>query len=165
MRTDPRIRHALNCLATTAALAVTLGAEGSGCSSSSSSGTSDKGVTYSGNVLLGRYTQRISEPYVTSGRITGYADAVCRAAVLRHELTVILNKRTASGTWAEQNRAAYQAAPGINVTKKATVTIGCVPGFYRTRLTASVDMLSDKNGGDSGQAHTSGVAVNKEQRT
>ncbi|MEU1073635.1 MULTISPECIES: hypothetical protein [unclassified Streptomyces] len=164
MPTVPRIRRVLACLAAAVALTVTLAAEDSGCSSSSS-GTSDKGVTYSGNVLLGRCSQRISEPYVTGGRITGYADAVCRAAVLRHELTVIVDKRTINGSWAEQRRAAYRATAGINVTKKATVAIGCVPGFYRTRITASVEMLSDKNGGDSGQAHTSGVAVNKEQCT
>ncbi|WP_327358087.1 hypothetical protein [Streptomyces sp. NBC_01304] len=153
-----RARKALQLVAIPALTLALLGAEG-GCGSEES--TPD-GVTIRGNVLLGRCSHRISAPYVDQqdGKIRGYADVKCREAVIRHTMTIGIQRRNANGAWIQQGNMTYPNAPALNALKKGTVGIACVPGVYRTTLKAFAQLVKEPDGkGDSGESESPSVTV------
>ncbi|NBE51987.1 hypothetical protein [Streptomyces boluensis] len=115
----------------------------------------------SGNVIGGRCTFRSGEPYVDGGSIWAWADSTCRKAVVRHSLTVILERKEGT-SWVQKNRVSNHLAPALGKTKEVKAPTLCVPGEYRAKVEISVETVKDPGGPDSGSMDSSIVDVYKE---
>ncbi|MFI5987649.1 hypothetical protein ACIBEA_43175 [Streptomyces sp. NPDC051555] len=140
------------------AILVTTGAEEAGCAP-----PADDKVTTTGDRGGKACLHTISAPYVNRGRVRGEAVATCFEAVLRHNLTVTLEKKGPGG-WTEIQRVTNDKAPGKGSPKRVEVAAGCEPGAYRTRYYATVEALKEPDGqADKGGAFSPTTVVMKEQ--
>lgn len=120
---------------------ITAGAVSSGCAPP----TDDNRPKVEGSVIGGRCTQRLTAyPYILTGQIKAYADAICREAVKEHSLTVIIQQRNTAGEWVEVNKESNHVAPALGTQKDVTVTIACKPGVYRAKMDAKVETVKDR---------------------
>ncbi|PVD04431.1 hypothetical protein [Streptomyces sp. CS014] len=149
-------RTAITSAAIAAAILLTTGAEG-GCQTEAPTG--DGGSAKGGWSMTGRCSYR---PYsIESDRagVKTLADVTCREAVTRADITLILEKKQPSGSFAEVGRDSDRNGPALNRAKTVRVTVPCTPGVYRARVEGYVEPL--KGEPSSGDRTTPDYVVDK----